>query len=323
MPSAVSSSSTANAARTTVANTFDLGPNTFKAGANSTVALAARRNSSAATADIFQVQDESGGRLVYIEPDGSLWVATTFTAGDGSYYSEHSLDVTVTANYQTGNNFDQELIGLYAQVQSAPTNIPVLSDMIGVYGVVRHAAVQELPVAWGGYYTVINDAAGTIDLAAAFYGQIINRAGGVITDARGAWIDSPTFENSATIITNYGFYIDSQLHASITTTYALWTNGGETRHKAGAAAVTPLTLQLDASQSADAFAVLASNGTTKLARIDKSGYQIISRTSAPADAALSAGEVALWLDQTNGLSKLMVKGRSANGTVATGSVVLT
>jgi hypothetical protein len=138
------------------------------------------------------------------------------------------------------------------------------------------------------------------------------------TTVNGVHIENDGVAHTTTL---RGLYIENMTGAI--NNYAIVTDGGETRHKAGAAAVTPLTLQLDASQSADAFAVLASNGTTKLARIDKSGYQIISRTSAPADAALSAGEVALWFDSTNGLSKLMVKGKSANGTVVSGSVVLT
>jgi hypothetical protein len=44
--------------------------------------------------------------------------------------------------------------------------------------------------------------------------------------------------------------------------------------------------------------------------------------AAPADASLSAGDLALWFDQTNGAAKLMVKGKSANGTVVTAAVAL-
>lgn len=44
--------------------------------------------------------------------------------------------------------------------------------------------------------------------------------------------------------------------------------------------------------------------------------------AAPADASLSAGEVALWFDQTNGAAKLKIKGKSADGTVVTGDVAL-
>lgn len=45
-------------------------------------------------------------------------------------------------------------------------------------------------------------------------------------------------------------------------------------------------------------------------------------TAAPNSAFLSANQFALWLDPTNGASKLMIKAKSANGTVVTGSVTL-
>lgn len=44
--------------------------------------------------------------------------------------------------------------------------------------------------------------------------------------------------------------------------------------------------------------------------------------TAPADGDLAAGECAFWFDQTNGAAKLMIKGKSANGTVVTGQVAL-
>jgi hypothetical protein len=49
---------------------------------------------------------------------------------------------------------------------------------------------------------------------------------------------------------------------------------------------------------------------------------VVSLHAAPADAALENGDAAVWFDQTNGASKLMVKAKSANGTVVTGSVTL-
>lgn len=45
--------------------------------------------------------------------------------------------------------------------------------------------------------------------------------------------------------------------------------------------------------------------------------------SAPDGANIAAGGCQLWLDSTNGASKLMIKAKSANGTVVTGSVNLT
>jgi hypothetical protein len=46
--------------------------------------------------------------------------------------------------------------------------------------------------------------------------------------------------------------------------------------------------------------------------------------AAPADGDLTAGELALWFDQTDGVgnTKLMAKAKSADGTVKTASIVL-
>lgn len=52
------------------------------------------------------------------------------------------------------------------------------------------------------------------------------------------------------------------------------------------------------------------------------GGLFTSKTSAPADGDLANGEMAIWLDSTNGAAKLMVKAKQANGTVRTGSVSL-
>lgn len=51
-------------------------------------------------------------------------------------------------------------------------------------------------------------------------------------------------------------------------------------------------------------------------------YVIVASNQAPADGALAASQMALWLDDTNGAGKLMVKAKTANGTVVTASVAL-
>lgn len=104
------------------------------------------------------------------------------------------------------------------------------------------------------------------------------------------------------------------------------------------AAMTP-TLAAVLAIGADANGVEITNGATPLASsslatkgyvdtgdavaIDSDGYFHTSKVAAPADGSLSAGEVKLWFDDTNGAAKLMIKGKSADGTVVTGSVTLT
>lgn len=61
-----------------------------------------------------------------------------------------------------------------------------------------------------------------------------------------------------------------------------------------------------------------------LLRITKAGYMALRTHSAPADGDVAAGECMLWFDQTDGVgnTKLMVKGKSADGTVKTASILL-
>jgi hypothetical protein len=70
------------------------------------------------------------------------------------------------------------------------------------------------------------------------------------------------------------------------------------------------------------LAIFRGGGANRL-RVSPNGYLVVMVTAAPADAELAAGQVALWFDATNGAAKLMIKGKSANGTVVTGEVALT
>lgn len=57
--------------------------------------------------------------------------------------------------------------------------------------------------------------------------------------------------------------------------------------------------------------------------IGTTGVRIKLVNAAPADGTIVAGEVVLWFDSTNGAAALGIKGKSANGTVVSGSVPLT
>jgi len=76
------------------------------------------------------------------------------------------------------------------------------------------------------------------------------------------------------------------------------------------------------ASSGGAIQLVADNGTTRLFYTDATMGILTSVHAAPADGSLNAGECALWFDQTNGASKLMVKGKSANGTVVTAAIAL-
>lgn len=64
------------------------------------------------------------------------------------------------------------------------------------------------------------------------------------------------------------------------------------------------------------------NGSTPLSRFNKDGVLMTKVTTAPADADLNSGEVAIYFDSTNGAAKLKIKAKQADGTVRTGEVAL-
>lgn len=77
-------------------------------------------------------------------------------------------------------------------------------------------------------------------------------------------------------------------------------------------------------QSGDLISVHPTTGSsTKYLRVNKGGYLMIRKTSAPADADLDSSEVAFWLDDSTGATKIMFKAKDSAGTVKTGSVTLT
>jgi hypothetical protein len=63
-------------------------------------------------------------------------------------------------------------------------------------------------------------------------------------------------------------------------------------------------------------------GSTIVARINKDGYHVVKKAAAIPDADLEPSEMALWLDDTPGGAKLMIKAKDSAGTVVTGSVPL-
>lgn len=70
--------------------------------------------------------------------------------------------------------------------------------------------------------------------------------------------------------------------------------------------------------------IVAGARNTSIGGVGTGGYlKMRSVNAAPADASLLAGDVALWLDATNGAAKLMVKAKQLDGTVRTGSLALT
>lgn len=81
------------------------------------------------------------------------------------------------------------------------------------------------------------------------------------------------------------------------------------------------TISLGGASTDGKLSLLDSSGALIL-RLDRTRGIGLLLHAAPADASLSNGEAVLWYDQTNGAAKLMVKAKTANGTVVTGQLAL-
>jgi hypothetical protein len=80
-----------------------------------------------------------------------------------------------------------------------------------------------------------------------------------------------------------------------------------------------MTLRSDNGIAIDGGSITLTNAGANNAGI---GIVADGPHAAPADNALAGGKWTLWFDQTNGASKLMVKAKSADGTVVTAAIAL-
>lgn len=88
-------------------------------------------------------------------------------------------------------------------------------------------------------------------------------------------------------------------------------------------AVTALSItKSSATQTAGMMGFSNETGTVTFGYFDKDGYYLNMKTTAPADAALSAGQLAMWFDKTSGAAKVMFKAKDNGGTVRTASVAM-
>ena len=97
---------------------------------------------------------------------------------------------------------------------------------------------------------------------------------------------------------------------------------------ANSVALTPAFSVILAGTNAAALVVgtggsLAPSGSGTIQATLLSGAALITTAAVPADGSLAASQMRLWLDPTNGAGKLMIKAKTADGTVVTGSVNLT
>ena len=83
----------------------------------------------------------------------------------------------------------------------------------------------------------------------------------------------------------------------------------------------PFAVKMAASPTVNGFEVQNSSNSP-LFLVNKDGAFATKANSAPADGDISAGQMFIWFDSTNGSAKLKVKAKQADGTVKTGEIAL-
>jgi len=68
--------------------------------------------------------------------------------------------------------------------------------------------------------------------------------------------------------------------------------------------------------------ILSDGAGNQYLGVNTTSFRLRGWHAAPGAANLQAGDMAVWFDQTNGASKLMVQAKSANGTLVAGSLAL-
>ena len=124
---------TGTAALLEVANTFTLGTNQFRAGADGTVALAARRHSSGATANIFEARNESDGILLNITSTGAIGIRAALSGASALYAPWSSGDASRTAYFGSASGSNNQ-IAVVAESGSTTAFTGTSTSGIGIIG---------------------------------------------------------------------------------------------------------------------------------------------------------------------------------------------
>ena len=83
-----------------------------------------------------------------------------------------------------------------------------------------------------------------------------------------------------------------------------------------------IIIDAHATQAGALMTWRASDNSTVWSKVSKNGYFATKKNAAPADADITTNELWFWFDNTNAAGKAMFKGKTADGTVVSGSVAL-
>lgn len=231
-------------ARLAAANTFALGPNQFRAGADGNVALAARRHSSGATGNIIEAQDESGATLVGVASGGNAFAKKHLLVGpNAADHAGYDAWINLENAAVSPRIAGQDVYGLNFSLTGAPgaelgyfsalqgfIDTGAIAESFSVAAGVffaYHNASFDLPDMWGGYFSVENDSPNDVGAMRGIEAQMYQYGSGTIADVYGVKVGYAD-RGSGTWTNLYGAWIYNMAGIG-TNNWALYTNGGAHR----------------------------------------------------------------------------------------------
>lgn len=189
-----------------------------------------------------------------------------------AFATYNGLGATVYVDAPTIGTLDTlQVNGITGAVYVYPTTVADLGYLRGLNFSIEHDGagdVVELAGIFAQAYCYHDS--NIVDMyGAEIYCQHFG-SGGTVTRARGVYIAPIAPYGGGTIATAIGLHIDDQNSGTVTTGYAILTDGGETRHKAGAATTIPLVLQGAGGQTAN-LQDWRNSGGTALMEVEASG----------------------------------------------------
>lgn len=225
-----------------------------------------------------------------------IFIADNWGQGNGfqSYHRAGSAAIAFRAAYDGASTFTDRAIWIPARHTAGA--------LVYVENPVAHTSGAMLSL-------YANNAGTTVPLI-----QLTNDGTGYLIDATA---DGFAVDGSGFVRTGQLFNITSFNNSKI----QLATTGTQIVRNIGDGGVVLQVKQDHASGTGDLLNVQTS-GSVVRSRFNKGGYFMTKVNSAPADADVGVGEMALWFDSTNGAAKLMIKAKEAGGTVRTAQVAL-
>ena len=203
-------------------------------------------------------------RVLLIDPSGAVTVPTGLFNG---YLYGAEIKIAPTIDFTVGKGIFIKGLRSLSDISAIDAD-HVPTEIDGIEGITFWEGPGKAPLVIGFNLAAESFSADGAGRLIAAYLEVSN-FGGTVDNAYGLFLDEDF--SSATITNKYGIYLSDLHSAHVTNAVAINTEGGETRHKTGAAATKGVVIQRHAAQTADLLVLLDSDGTTVLGAFDKDG----------------------------------------------------